>query len=148
MIYNSFSRAGGFSTNGLNGKFIVGAAWSINPPQPPVFTPNPISVPQGSPGARSAVKVQVTLTGPYDITLTIKKPEARASLFVPTMVRTTGDGTETFYIEDLADAKRGPITVTATISSQSPCGAPDVTSTFDVNVVWVATRHPSSSMRS
>jgi hypothetical protein len=67
--------------------------------------------------------------------LSIKDLEARSSLFVPTIVRTENDGTGTFFIQDLANAVRNNMVVTATISSQIPCSAPDVVSTFTVNVV-------------
>jgi hypothetical protein len=119
----------------LDGTFIATGTLIVNPPQPAVFTPNPVTIPKGSPGPHADVRVQVTPAGPYDIVLSIKDLEARSSLFVPTIVRTENDGTGTFFIQDLANAVRNNMVVTATISSQIPCSAPDVVSTFTVNVV-------------
>jgi hypothetical protein len=119
----------------VDGSYIASATLEVRPPHPPVFAPDPVTIPKGSPGPKTYLRVQVTPAGPYEIVLSIKDPEQRAGMFVPTIVRTGNDGMETFYIEDIANAARRNIVVTATISSQMPCSAPDVVSTFTVDVV-------------
>jgi hypothetical protein len=118
----------------VDGSFIATGKLTVNPPSPAVFSPDPITIPKGSPGPHADVVVTVTPAGPYEIVLSIPNLEQRASLFVPTIVQTGADGKATFYIEDLANASRQGMIVKATISSQMPCSAPDVVSTFTVDV--------------
>jgi hypothetical protein len=123
-----------FDHRWVNGDFVATATLEVRPPKPAVFKPDAITIPKGSPGPKADLRVQVSPPGPYEIVLSVKDPEQRASLFVPTIVRTATDGTETFYIQDLANAARQKMIVTATISSQMPCSAQAVVSTFTVDV--------------
>lgn len=118
----------------IDGNFIATADMTIRPPLPPVFTPDPLPVPRGKPGPHADFRVRVTPAGPYEIVLSVPDPEARAGLFVPTIVRTDRTGEGGSYIQDLIDAQRGPITIKATISPQAPCRGAPVETTFTVNV--------------
>lgn len=117
-------------TRTVTHQFIATAQLSINPPEAPIFTPAAVKL---APGGEVNVDFHVTPDGPYEVVFTVPKDSLIA--VSPTLVTTDADGKKEIKVRDLSGKVRGPLTVKATISPQSPCTGASVTGTFTVDVV-------------
>jgi hypothetical protein len=112
--------------------YIGTSSLTVNPPNPPIFTPAAVKVAPGRPGPEVTVDFQITPKGPYEVVF--RTPPNSYISVLPTLAVTGSDGKGTVTVRDLIGEPRGPIPVTGTISPQSPFTGTDVVGTFSVTV--------------
>ena len=117
------------------GTFTVTVKLTINPPNPPQYTPAAVQVARGAPGPAVDVQVKVTPPCRYDIVFSHNDELVPHLIVSPTMLTTDVNGEGVVQVRDGINQPRGPITVKGTINSHTPCQGSPVIGTFMVTVM-------------